>query len=205
MILTSTSPVFSAGLDLLEMHQPDEERLRSFWTSLQQVYLDLYGSRLATVAAISGPAPAAGCMLAMACDYRISGAKGVIGLNEAQFGIVAPPWMADLMLKTVGHRQAETALMLGTLYPANDALRIGLVDEISENVMESSEQQARQWTKIPSHSRVASKMLLRKTQLDKLATSRSEDLELFLDLCLSEKVQTNLGLYLASLKKKGGK
>lgn len=203
MILTSSSKVFCAGLDLTEMYQPAEQRLRAFWTALQQVYLDLYGSRLATIAGISGPAPAAGCMLAMACDYRISDQKGIIGLNEAQFGIVAPPWICDLMLRTVGQRQAEKALMLGTLYPAEDALKIGLIDEVVEdNVVAVCEERALKWTKIPPHSRVASKMLLRKDQLDKVAASRSGDLDLFVSICSSEKVQKNLGLYLESLKKK---
>ena len=203
LILTSSTPVFCAGLDLTELHQP--RRLVEFWTAFQQLFIDLYGSRLATIAGVSGPAPAAGCMLAMACDYRImkSSSSTVIGLNEAQFGIIAPPWMAELMVHTVGHRRAEHALMLGTLYSASDALDIGLVDEIVEDdMMEACQKEANRWTKIPPHSRVATKQLLRKPMLEKLVTKRQEDLDLFCEVCLSDKVQTNLGLYLESLKKK---
>jgi len=59
---------------------------------LQQLYIDLYSSRLATVAAVQGHAPAAGCFLAMACDYRIMSAGDgkkvpTIGLNETRLGI----------------------------------------------------------------------------------------------------------------------
>ena len=59
---------------------------------MQQLYIDLYSSRLATVAAVQGHAPAAGCFLAMACDYRImstgDGKKvPTIGLNETRLGI----------------------------------------------------------------------------------------------------------------------
>ena len=211
MILASSTPVFCAGLDLTELYQP--QRLVEFWTAFQQVYLDLYGSRLATIAAIDGPAPAAGCMLAMACDYRImrqsssaaSKSSSVIGLNESQFGIVAPPWMADLLLRTVGHRQAEKSLMLGTLYSAQDALSIGLVDAVvndDESVLDVCQKEAVRWTKIPPHSRVASKQLLRQPHLQKLEGNRQEDLDLFCKVCLSDKVQANLGLYLESLKKK---
>ena len=203
LVLTSSTPVFCAGLDLTELHQP--RRLVEFWTAFQQLFLDLYGSRLATIAGVSGPAPAAGCMLAMACDYRImkSSRSAVIGLNEAQFGIIAPPWMAELMVHTVGHRRAEQALMLGTLYSAEGALGIGLVDEIVEDdILETCQKEAVRWTKIPPHSRVASKQLLRQPMLEKLAAKRQEDLDLFCDVCLSDKVQTNLGLYLESLKKK---
>lgn len=59
---------------------------------MQQLYIDLYSSRLATVAAVQGHAPAAGCFLAMACDYRIMSAGDgkkvpTIGLNETRLGI----------------------------------------------------------------------------------------------------------------------
>lgn len=55
--------VFSAGLDITEMYQPDNHRLANFWESLQNLWLELYGTGMATVAAIDGHAPAGGCML----------------------------------------------------------------------------------------------------------------------------------------------
>ncbi|KAL7533765.1 hypothetical protein ACHAXR_005440 [Thalassiosira sp. AJA248-18] len=143
VILASSNPtIFSAGLDVSELVVPDKERLPKFWNSLQQVYIDLYGSRLATVAAIQGHAPAAGCFLAMACDYRVMYAGGVnnktkkkhiptIGLNETQLGIAAPSWMGQLLVRTIGFRRAELALALGTLFPPDQALAIGLVDAIA--------------------------------------------------------------------------
>ena len=93
VILASTNPtIFSAGLDVSELVNPDKDRLPKFWNSLQQLYIDLYSSRLATVAAVQGHAPAAGCFLAMACDYRIMSAGDgkkvpTIGLNETRLGI----------------------------------------------------------------------------------------------------------------------
>ena len=55
VIISSSNPaIFSAGLDITELISPSEERLLKFWNSLQQVYIDLYGSRLATIAAIQG-------------------------------------------------------------------------------------------------------------------------------------------------------
>ena len=47
--------VFSAGLDLVkEIYQPsDKKRLASFWSNFQEMWLRLYGSRLATMAAIN--------------------------------------------------------------------------------------------------------------------------------------------------------
>lgn len=44
--------IFSAGLDIMEMYQPDEARLREFWRALQEVFIKLYGSNMITFAAI---------------------------------------------------------------------------------------------------------------------------------------------------------
>jgi hypothetical protein len=90
----------TSGIAMLTMNRPPANSLSL--EMLQQLYLDMYGSRLAIVAAIQGHAPAAGCFLAMACDYRIMSAGDMgdggnsdmmkkfvptIGLNETQLGI----------------------------------------------------------------------------------------------------------------------
>jgi 3,2-trans-enoyl-CoA isomerase len=207
LVLSSSNPsIFSAGLDMKEMYNPDPTRLNEFWTSFQQLFIDLYGSRLATIAAIEGHAPAAGCMLALSCDYRVMCADESfsIGLNEAKFGIAAPPWLGQLMLRTIGFRQGEMALALGTLFNPNDAATVGLVDLIvdRELVLESSYEVAKQWGKIPSHARVATKKLARGPFIADLEDKRREDLDYFTSFVLSEKVQMSLGLYLESLSKR---
>ena len=79
--------VFSAGLDLRSMHNRSTDELAAFWKAVQEMWLALYMTPLATVAAISGHAPAGGCLIALACDYRVLvEGKHTIGLNEAQIG-----------------------------------------------------------------------------------------------------------------------
>lgn len=210
MILKSANPkVLSAGIDLFELYQPpNSSHLKQFWRSFQQVFLDLYSSRLATIAAIEGHAPAGGCMLAMACDYRIMSKEGggTIGLSESKLGIAAPYWLADLMVHTIGFRKAEESLGLGLLYTAEDALKIGLVDCIvdsKEKVLERAGEEAAKWAKIPPTARYASKMLTRESVVKELEANRERDVDSFCDFISSEGVQKNLGLYLKSLK--GGK
>lgn len=117
------------------MHNPQEDRIVHFWTAFQQLYLDLYGSSLAICAAIEGHAPAAGCMLALSCDYRVMSATTdkmgpTIGLNETKLGIVAPTWLGFQFIDTVGPREAELGLSLGHLYSPEEALERGLVDKV---------------------------------------------------------------------------
>lgn len=210
VILKSTNPtILSAGLDFTELYKPNEERLKTFWTSLQQVFLDLYGSRLAVIGAIEGHAPAGGCMLAMACDYRVMAASegkhsGTIGLNEAQFGLVAPPWMGNLMLRTIGFRKGEEALSLGKLFSPEQALDIGLVDKIvsKEVVLETSHEVALSFAKIPAQARYASKMLARKQYLEDLEKTRDVDTNHFCTFIQNELVQKGLESYLQKLKSK---
>mmetsp|Transcript_11951 Transcript_11951/g.24261 ORF Transcript_11951/g.24261 Transcript_11951/m.24261 type:complete len:297 (+) Transcript_11951:94-984(+) len=214
LVLQSAKPaVFSAGLDLMEMHNPDEQRLREFWSSFQQVYLDLYGSRLACVGAIEGSAPAAGCMLALSCDYRIfsSGSSSskppTIGLNESRLGIVAPPFLARQFIDTIGRRQAELGLSLGTLYTPPEALQIGLVDQVvpMEQVRDTAQKVAAQFAQIPATARVASKMLIRGPALQELKETREKDVDDFVRFITSKPAQKGLSAYLemmAARKKK---
>ena len=212
LVLASSNPtILSAGLDLAELHRPDPERLQYFWNSFQQLFLDLYGSRLAVVAAIEGHAPAAGCMLAMCCDYRImagtsdcSKKHGKIGLNETLLGIAAPPWLGQLMVKTIGHRAAEKALSRGDLYSPLEALQIGLVDKVvpKEEVMSLAIEEAERWAIIPPQARSASKTLTRQEHLDALECTREEDTEKFCSFVNCPKVQADLEAFLQAMKKK---
>lgn len=45
--------MFSAGLDIMEMYKPDMKRVETFWTTLQEVWIKLFGSNFITAAAIN--------------------------------------------------------------------------------------------------------------------------------------------------------
>jgi 3,2-trans-enoyl-CoA isomerase len=216
LVLQSHNPaVFSAGLDLLEMHQPNPDRLAAFWTAFQQLYLDLYGSRLSCIAAMEGAAPAAGCMLALSCDYRImaatdaaaKGGKPTIGLNESRIGIVAPPFLARQFMDTIGRRQAALGLSLGTLYSSEQALAIGLVDQVlpRDQVRPAAQAAAAQWAQIPGSARLAAKLLVRGPALHELQTNRQKDVDDFCAFITSAQSQQGLTAYLALLAQKGKK
>ena len=109
-------PLRAAGLDFLELYKPQSEnQLREFWSAFQDLFLTLYPSRLATIAAVEGHAPAAGCLLALACDYRV-GARGpyAMGFNEVQFGLRVPPWFVPVIQSTVGTRQTGMPAISGS-------------------------------------------------------------------------------------------
>lgn len=206
-ILTSACPgIFSAGLDIREMYQPTEERLKEFWSSLQTLWLQLYGSKMASVALINGHAPAGGCLLAMCCDSRIMvNGKSKIGLNETKLGIVAPFWFKDTFVNTIGVRQSERALQLGSLFTPDEALKIGLVDRVlpdTEAATAVAESELKEFLQIPAMARYLSKMRIREAALKNLLENREKDLNTFVNFATTDAVQKGLGIYLQSLAKK---
>mmetsp|Transcript_19005 Transcript_19005/g.52796 ORF Transcript_19005/g.52796 Transcript_19005/m.52796 type:complete len:277 (-) Transcript_19005:155-985(-) len=219
LVLHSAVPnIFSAGLDLKEFHKPDENRLPLYWHAFQQLYIDLYGSRLASVASIRGHTIAGGCILAMLCDYRMfasppqatttaTNGSYNIGLNESRLGIVCAPWLAQLYIDTIGRRDAELALARGTLFNANDALQVGLVDQLVEMthddaILEAAQSYLRSWVaEIPSAARADSKLWFRKPRIDDLIRHRQSDADDFCAFMTQEHVQNNLQVYIDSLAK----
>jgi 3,2-trans-enoyl-CoA isomerase len=203
--------VFSAGLDFECFAAAERADLARFWTALQDAWLALFGTHLATVAAVTGQAPAGGCLLAMSCDARVmslGGAKvSTIGLNETKIGLVAPPFFMDTMVHTIGTRQTEKMLTYGSLVDAVEAKRIGLVDETVERdeVMPRSIAALDELIAIPDGARRATKMLMRQAALKRLTNSREADVEEFISTITSPPVQKMLGQYMAALAQRKAK
>ncbi|XP_013408533.1 enoyl-CoA delta isomerase 1, mitochondrial isoform X2 [Lingula anatina] len=204
VILTSgLTNIFCAGLDITEMYQPDDKRLREFWTSLQDMWIRLYSFPKTTMAAITGHSPAGGALLAMSCDYRVMAENFTIGLNETKLGIVAPTWFIDLYVGILGQRLSELALQTGKLFTSEEALKVGLVDQVVplNDVIPTVEKELSEW-KIPALARGMTKDVLRRIYWRKLQETQDVDTESFVFLIKQEKVQQTLGLYLQSLKNK---
>lgn len=125
-------PVFSAGNDLRELYAPGTSaaRFAAFWAAQSRCLTALHGSRLATLAAIRGACPAGGCAIALCCDARLMTASGSIGLNEVALGISVPKYWARLMGERIGQAAAERLLLSGTMVSPQQALQLGLVDEL---------------------------------------------------------------------------
>ncbi|KAJ6656007.1 hypothetical protein lerEdw1_004592 [Lerista edwardsae] len=209
LILTSAAPkVFSAGLDITEMCGKGEEHYAAFWRAVQEMWLKLYQSTMVTVAAINGSSPAGGCLMAVSCDYRImaDNPKYTIGLNETKMGIVAPFWFKDTMINTIGHRATERSLQLGLLYPAPDALKVGIVDQLvpEEAVQSTAAEVMAQWLAVPDHARQISKATLRKPTIDRLLAHRDADIQNFVTFISRDSIQKSLQTYMEMLKGRKG-
>jgi len=209
IVLASSQPnIFSGGLDIREMAMANEASFARFWGEIQGLFLTLYPLEKPIVAAIEGSAPAGGCWLALQCDYRVllDEPRAVMGLNEVQLGIVAPPWFAKPLEVAVGPRMAESMLQLGTLLPPEKALSLGAVDALAPrgHVLQASFDAACRYAAIPSSARHLSKLMLRHTLIESLATPelRAADLARTWKFFQTPDVQEGLKMYLERLKRK---
>jgi len=131
LLLTGSGALFSAGLDVRHVLTLDAAGLRTFLETFFGCLKALVHCPLPVVAALNGASPAGGAVLALCCDYRVMArGTGRIGLNEVQVGLYPGAFIADLLVRRVGERQAGHLLLSGALLVPEDALSCGLVDEL---------------------------------------------------------------------------
>ena len=99
-----------------------------------------------TIAAVNGFALGGGCELALACDLRYASAAAKLGQPEINLGII-PGWGGTQRLARVcGLAVAKDLILTGRTVGAEEALRLGLVNRVSEpgELMERTMETARQ-------------------------------------------------------------
>lgn len=129
-VLRGAGEHFCAGADITELNVPRGFGERSF----AQVNIDaedaLANVPKPTVAFISGDCIGGGCALAIDCDLRISTADARFGITPAKLGIVYPASSLERVTRLLGPAVTKRLLFTGDLIDAEEALRIGLVDEV---------------------------------------------------------------------------
>jgi enoyl-CoA hydratase len=123
---------FVAGADISEMAHLNEEQGREFGRLGAQVFRKIELLPIPVIAAVNGFALGGGCELAMACDIRIASAKAKFGQPEVGLGII-PGFSGTYRLpKLIGQGYAKEMIYTGKAIRADEALRIGLVNAVSE-------------------------------------------------------------------------
>jgi 3,2-trans-enoyl-CoA isomerase len=131
LILSGAPGRFSAGLDVPLLLGMDRTAIAALWRELYGLLKALASSPIPIAAAITGHAPAGGTVLPLFCDWRV-GAQGdfKLGLSEVQVGITLPPIILSALRRQVGPRRAERLAVTGALISPQEALEVGLLDEV---------------------------------------------------------------------------
>ena len=145
-VIAAQGPIFSAGLDLPALVELSPAAFRVFIDRFSEVMLRIFELPMPVVAAVNGHAIAGGCALALQADVRImAGDKNAkIGLNEAKLGMGLPPVILEALRAQVPARSLVPIALEGRLHSAEEALGLGLIDQIASDARAAAVERAAQ-------------------------------------------------------------
>jgi enoyl-CoA hydratase/carnithine racemase len=135
VVLAANGPAFSAGHDMKEMtaRRTDADRGRAYYKKLMDACSAMMQAIVAlpkpVIAAVQGPASAAGCQLVASCDLAIASSAAKFATPGVNIGLFCSTPMVALS-RNVSRKAAMEMLLTGDLILAEDAQRIGLVNRV---------------------------------------------------------------------------
>src|SRR5712672_1745756 len=123
MVMIGSGRSFIAGADIRAFGKPRATPRRTTYDALD-------GSKKPVVAAIHGYALGGGLEIALACHYRIAVPSAKVGLPEVQIGILPGAGGTQRLPRLIGPKAALEMITSGRHVPADEAHRVGIVDEI---------------------------------------------------------------------------
>jgi methylglutaconyl-CoA hydratase len=132
LILAAEGKAFSAGMDLEDLkalvsHTAEENHRHS--ERIASLFQSLYDFQRTTIAAVNGAAIAGGAGLATLCDFTLASTAASFGYTEVRIGFV-PAIVSAFLIRQVRDKDARDLMLTGRIINAEEALRMGLVNEV---------------------------------------------------------------------------
>jgi len=195
IILTGCGKFFSFGFDIPEFLFFTKEEFTNYLINFTDLYTYLFLYPKPVVAALNGHTIAGGCMLALACDSRVMVAgKSKISLNEIDFGSSVFAGSTEMLRFCIGSAAAAKVLYSGVMYSAEEAISLGLVQEVVEeaNLMAQAKMIASDLASKHPPAFASIKSLLRKPIAEYMMQQERASISEFVDIWYSEPTWANL-------------
>lgn len=164
IIITGEGSSFCSGADLSYLNLLRSNSILSNEKDsklISEFFLSVYKCCKLTIAAVNGPAIAGGSGLVSVCDFVIADIdKAKFGFTEVKIGFL-PAIVSLFLIKRIGEAKARQLLISGKIINSKDALIIGLVDEVSNDVLKSSFDLAAKINENSIYSIVQTKKMIR--------------------------------------------
>jgi len=138
IIFTGTGDAFASGADLREIAEGTPEMAREFAERGQSLMNLISAAKQMTIAAVNGYCFGGALDLALSCKRRIASPNAVFSHPGTSLGIITGWGGTQRLPRLIGQASALEMFFTAGRMDANEALRIGLVDTISESVLEAA-------------------------------------------------------------------
>ncbi len=206
VILTGQSHIFSAGLDVVELYGYDRAQIEKFFIAFGSLHIALAKFEKPLIAAITGHSPAGGCVLVIACDYRVMAddEKFRIGLNEVAVNVQISQNLVEAYAFWLGKGPAYRYILEGRLLSPAEALQSGLVNEICpiEKVKEEATNMMEKYRKANPKIFSNTKKKLRQSWLSNISDNAAEDLKESMEIWWDPEVRLSMEAFVSQLKGK---
>jgi len=133
IVFTGSGDTFASGANLKEIAQLNGETARDFGLRGQNIMQQIYHSEKLTVAAVDGFCMGGALDLALSCKVRIASPRSVFAHPGVGLGIITGWSGTQILPRLIGEARALDIFLTAKRIAANEALRIGLIDKISDN------------------------------------------------------------------------
>jgi enoyl-CoA hydratase len=151
LVLTGAGDcAFSAGTDIAELSGLDVDEARRTAELGQRVCDLIEHCGVPVIAAVNGLAAGGGCELALACHIRIASTNARFSLPETKLGVIPAYGGTQRLTRATGSGRALEIMLTGAEIPADEALRVGLVNRVvaPAQLLSEAESLAREITRL---------------------------------------------------------
>jgi len=195
VILTGQGSFFSFGFDVPEFMSYPKDSFERYVFSYSELIKKIFMFPKPVIAALNGHTVAGGCILALACDFRIMvPGKAKIAMNEITFGSTLFTSAVEMLRYAVGSKSSQDIVYSGKMLSAEEAFSLGLIDKSAgeDDFISIVAKTAQYFAAKDLVAFNSIKKLLKLETIKKIDEEEKDTISEFVDIWYSENMRENL-------------
>lgn len=191
IVITGAGGKFTAGNDLADLIG---DKAAKVMEAVQALFDTVTTLKKPLIAAVEGVAVGIGTTFLLHCDLAVASTDTRFRLPFANLGVCPEGGSSALLPRCAGVKAANELLLTGRFFSAEEALKFGLINTITQkgDSLSKAMEYAQSIAEQPPAAIIATKSILRRHQSQNISQIVHDELELFLKLTLSAETQARI-------------